>query len=187
MDQRNSSTAQITFSRNALIITSIVLIGLGIIVLLAIMFGSNCKCGPSNQSFDRPEDNGDIDSDIQITKEEANNIAKDQDLATVEDINARNARSDTSNPSTVEDINRHRRREIESERGADTATATDVSVSEKTEDTTGETVTDDTSMESVVKSPQKKRKRNNAETSGSEWTDSSSRSSDFSSPTDKSH
>lgn len=190
MDQ-SSTSSQMTFSRNAMIITSIGLVALAVIILLAVIFGSNCNCNnSSSESFDKPVD-GEDNSEIEITQDEANNIAKTQDLASVEGVNTKNVGTDTSDLSTVEDINRARRREINSDRGVDTIiSASDVSSdTNKTEDTTGETIEDDSNLESA-RSPQnerKKRKRNNAETSGSDWTsEQSSLSSDFSSPTDKS-
>lgn len=192
MDQRSSSASQMAFSRNTMVIASIVLVALGIIILLVVIFGNNSNCDnlSSSESFDKPSGSSEDHSEIEITQDEANNIAKTQDLADVEGVNTRNIGTDTSDLSTVEDINRARRREIKSDRGVDTiVSASDVpSDTNKTEDTTGETVESDSNLETVG-SPQndrKKRKRNTTETSGTEWTEQSSLSSDFSSPTDKS-
>lgn len=192
MDQQSSTRSQMAVSRNALVIISIILVALGIIIILAVIFGNNnnnnnnnCDDGASAQSFGKPVEYQD-NSEIRITQEETNNIAKTHDLATVEDVNTKNVGTDTSDLSTVEDVNRTRHREILPDCGLNTITS-DVSGTVRSEDTVGETVEDDSNVESIAKSPQKKRKRNNAETSGSEWTDSTSRSSDFSSPTDKSH
>ena len=189
MDQQ----PQQTFSRNALIIASIALVALGIIIILAVIFSSNCNCGggdgSSSVSFDKPNEDAEViqEDKVEITQEETNNIAKNQPLATVEDPKSRrHASTDTSDLSTVEDINRSRRKEIQSDRGVDTI-GTDVSYTEKTDDTSGETVESDSQVESI-KSPtsdRKKRKRNDDETSGIDM-DRSSYSSDFSSPTDKS-
>ena len=176
MDQ-GSTTSQMAFSRNAMIITSIVLVGIGIIILLAVIFSSNsCNCPPPPpDSFDKPPE---VEyDDIQLTHEETNGIAKNEDLATVEDRNSRNVGVDTSDLSTVEDVKKHHRHHGTVE----TATLdSSVSGTDKTEDTTGETVSDDSSLESV--SNNKKRKRDTTDSSSSE-----SFSSDFSSPTDKSH
>lgn len=146
---------QMDISKNALVITSVVLVAIGIIILLAVLFsGRGCNCGGDgdNESFDRPPP-----PEVNIEKEKINTLAKNQSLASVEDPNSHGGFN--TEMSGVEDINRHQ-------------SLTDTSVTNRSEDTVGQTATTDiTDVESVKKRPRH----------------SDLTSSDFSSPTDKTH